>query len=163
MNFFRFFVGFSLLWANAAGARDLQAKFQDWGFFKTNRGDRVVCYVMSMPIKSVNNLKEARGEAFLMVTNVENSADEISVSSGVNYHERLDIDLSFGAKKYHLFLDKSRAWAYDNNQDIEITKQMQKNSDVIVSAVSIYNENVSDTYSLIGFVDAYKKMKKNCK
>jgi hypothetical protein len=153
MNFFRFFVVFSFLWVNVASARDLQVKFQDWGFFKTNRGDRVVCYVMSLP----------RGEAFVMVTNIENNADEVSISSGVNYHERLDIELSFGTKKYHLFPDKSRAWAYDNNQDIEITKQMQKNSDVIVSAVSIYNENVSDTYSLIGFADAYKKMKKNCK
>jgi hypothetical protein len=163
MNFFRFFILFLLFFQLQARAGDLQVKFQDWGFYKTNRGDKTLCYVMSSPIKSIGDNKKPRGDSFFIVTNIENGADEVSISSGINYHETSDVELSFGVKKFNLLSDKARAWSYDKDYDIDIIKQMQQSADVIVSAISVINENVSDTYSLIGFVDAYKEMKKTCK
>jgi hypothetical protein len=160
MSFFRFLL-VCLLFANHALAQDLQGKFQDWSVFKANRGDKVLCYIMSLPIKSVKRQGKV-GESFLVITDVENDADEVSVSSGVNYHDKSNVELSFGAKKYDLLPNKSRAWAYDKNDDIEIIKQMQQNSDLVVSAISDIDENLSDTYSLIGFSDAYSKMKEVC-
>ena len=59
-------------------AQELQAKFQDWNVFKTERGDKTVCYVASLPIKRDGN-SDKRGEPFFLVTNIENDADEISV------------------------------------------------------------------------------------
>ena len=59
-------------------AQELQAKFQDWNVFKTERGDKTICYVASLPIKRDGN-SDKRGEPFFLVTNIENDADEISV------------------------------------------------------------------------------------
>ena len=159
MNFFRFFI-IAMLFAGGALASDLQAKFQDWSVFMTNRGDKILCYTMSLPIK----LSSGEGRnSFLMVTNVENDADEISLSSGVIYQKDSDVEMSFGDSKFNLLPVKARAWTYNKNDDIEIIKQMQNSSDVVISAISEIHKNISETYSLIGFSQAYKKMKEICK
>ena len=83
-------------------SQELQARFQDWSVFKTERGDKVVCYIASTPIKSEGNF-DKRGEPFFLVTNIENDADEISASSGFIYNKNSNVELTFGIKKYYLF------------------------------------------------------------
>ncbi len=161
MNFGKLFLLF-LIFAFKANAENFQENFQDWTVFKANDGGEVLCYMISTPIAQSKTIKK-RGDAFLIVTNVKNDADEISASSGVLYNEKSDVEISFGKRKYYLLPYKSRAWAYDKNDDIEIIKQMQKQPDMIISASSDADENINDTYSLVGFAPAYIKMKKICK
>ncbi len=144
-----------------AFAQDLQGKFQDWSVFKTERGDRVVCYIASTPIVRATNI-EKRGEPFVIVTKIENDASEISVSSGFYYNKKSDVELSFGPQKYYLFPYKALAWANDKTDDINIVKEMQSAEDFTVTGVSKEGKIVSDYYSLIGFVEAYNKLKKIC-
>ncbi len=151
-----------LLYINIAAAQELQGKFQDWSVFKTQRGDRIVCYVVSTPIKR-NGSYDKRGESFFLVTNVPNDANEVSVSSGFFYNKKSDIELSFGSKKFYLFPYKAIAWANNINDDLDIIKEMQKHDDMIVTAVARDGKIASDSYSLIGFVKAYEKMAQNCK
>jgi hypothetical protein len=143
-------------------AQELQAKFQDWNVFKTERGDKTVCYVASLPIKRGGN-SDKRGEPFFLVTNIENDADEISVSSGFIYNKKSDVEISFGSKKFYLFPFNTLAWANDKNDDIDVIKEMQKHDDLVVSAVARDGKIATDTYSLIGFIQAYSKMKETCK
>ena len=156
-----FLILFSIL-SKAALAEEFQAKFQDWSVFKTNQDDKVICYIMSSPIKRDDNLKE-RGESFFIVTSVENDADEVSVSSGIEYKEKSDVEISFGSTKFYLFPYLAKAWANDKNDDIEIIKQMQENADLVIRSVAKDNKIFHDTYSLIGFNQSYLKMKTICK
>ena len=142
-------------------AQELQVKFQDWSVFKTKRGDKELCYMVSTPIKEIGNYRK-RGESYFLVTNILNDADEVSISSGFFYKNKSDIELSFGSKKFYLFPYLMLAWAHDKNDDIDIIKQMQKSEEIIVTAVSKDGKAASDTYSLIGFVQAYAKMKDIC-
>ena len=144
-----------------ADAQELKSKFQDWNVFKTSRGDKVVCYVASSPIKR-NGVYDQRGEPYFLVTNIENNPDEIGVSSGFIYKKKSDVELSFGSKKFYLFPYLAIAWANDKNDDIDIIKEMQRNEEVIVSGVSRDGKITNDTYSLVGFVQAYAKMKEIC-
>ena len=142
-------------------SQELQARFQDWSVFKTERGDKVVCYIASTPIKSEGNF-DKRGEPFFLVTNIENDADEISTSSGFIYNKNSNVELTFGIKKYYLFPYKTVSWANDKNDDADIIKEMQNNAEMIVNGVARDGKIAVDTYSLIGFVNSYKKLKEIC-
>ena len=98
----------------------------------------------------------------LLVTEIKNDADEIQVSSGFIFKESSNIELSFGGKKFNLFAFKTSAWAQNKNDDIEIIKEMQKNADMIITSIAYDGKIAIDTYSLIGFVDGYKKLKQLC-
>ena len=147
---------------NKAFAKDLQATFKDWSVFKSNRGDNVVCYAVSIPIKEDGNFLH-RGEPYLLVTNLVNDSDEVSVSSGFIYKQTSDIEMSFGSKKFYLFPYMSIAWASDSNDDIDIIKEMQRNEEVTIAGTTRDNKISNDTYSLIGFAQAYAKLKEICK
>jgi hypothetical protein len=54
------------------------------------------------------------------------------------------------------------AWANSKTDDIDIIKEMRRNLDVVVLGVNKKNQYSSDTYSLIGFDQAYGKMKEVC-
>ncbi len=150
-----------LLFAHNSFAQEFQGEFPDWSIFQVERGGKNVCYVASLPIKPDANYGK-RGEPFFLVTNIENDADEISTSSGFVFNKNSNVELSFGSKKYYLFPYDSTAWANDKNEDIEIIKEMQKHEDFVVTAVGKEGKVVSDIYSLIGFVSAYKRMKQIC-
>lgn len=147
-------------------AQEIQERFHDWSLFKAKRGEqgkeKEVCYVISLPIDRVG-YEDRRGESFFMVTNIENDADEISTSSGFFYDGKSDVELSFYAKKFYLFPHRLIAWADDVNDDLEIIKQMQQEEDMTITAISREGIAANDSYSLIGFSQAYKKMKKNCR
>lgn len=147
---------------NSANAKDLQAKFWDWSVFKSGRGDKTVCYIVSLPIKRGGNFLH-RGEPYLLVTNLVNDSDEVSVSSGFIYKQTSDIQMSFGSKKFYLFPYMAIAWASDSNDDIDIIKEMQKSEEVTIVGTTRDNKISNDTYSLIGFAQAYAKLKDICK
>jgi hypothetical protein len=145
-----------------ASAFEVQEKFWDWTLFKSNRGDQVICYLAATPFKSSNSFQN-RGEPFFLVTNIENDADEISVASGFIFKDNTNVELSFGSKKFYLFPYKILAWADDKKSDIEIIKELQKNADMVVTSVAKNGKMSIDTYSLIGFSQSYKRLKKICK
>ena len=110
----KFFILFFLL-VSEVFAQELQGKFHDWNVFKTERGDKIVCYSASIPVKREGSY-DKRGEPFFLVTNVENDADEISLSSGFIYNKNSNVEISFGSKKFYLFPYKTMAWANDKNE-----------------------------------------------
>lgn len=150
-----------LFFCQPALAQELKAKFQDWNVFRAERGDQVVCYIASTPIKREGTY-DKRGEPYFLVTNIANDADEVSASSGFLYKKKSDVEVSFGSKKYYLFPYMSVAWANDKNDDIDIIKEMQRAEEFVVSAVNRDSKISSDTYSLIGFAQGYAKMKESC-
>ena len=151
-----------LFWSGSAWGEGFQAKFQDWNVFKTNRGDRVVCYAVSIPIKKSDNYNR-RGEPYLLVTSLINDADEVTASSGFIYKEFSDVEFSFGSKKFYLFPYMAVAWANNTNDDIDIIKEMQKSEELTITGLTRDNKIANDTYSLIGFAQAYAKLQEVCK
>jgi hypothetical protein len=152
---------FNILFINFAKSQELQARYQDWSVFKTERGDKIICYMASTPIKSEGNF-DKRGEPFFLLTKIDNDSDEISTSSGFIYNKTSNVEVNFGSKKYYLFPYKTIAWANDKNDDADIIKEMQKNPEMIVSGIARDGKIAIDSYSLIGFVQSYKKIKELC-
>lgn len=160
-QFFALFV-FLFFYSQASFATQLVERFHDWSFFKFDRSDMIVCYIASTPIKKNDNLY-SRGEPYLTITNIANDADEVVASSGFYYKENSDVEISFGSKKFYFFPYITLSWANDRNEDLDVIKEMQKNDEMTVSGASASGRVASDTYSLIGFPQAYKQMKETCK
>lgn len=125
------------------------------------KNHKKVCYMISLPIKKDGNYYR-RGEPYFLITNSVDNIDEITIASGYTYKEASEVELSFGLKKFNAFTYKSLAWANSKTDDIDIIKEMRRNLDVVVLGINKKNQYSSDTYSLIGFNQAYGKMKEVC-
>jgi Invasion associated locus B (IalB) protein len=142
-------------------AQELHATYVEWSVFSTVQGKNKICYMAALPVKKEGNYNK-RGEPYFLIINNDDGFDEVSVSSGYNYKKNSEVEISFGLKKFSIFTYNNLAWANDRTDDIEIVKAMRLSRDFIVSGTSIDNSYSQDTYSLIGFMEAYHKMKKVC-
>ncbi|MES2678035.1 MAG: invasion associated locus B family protein [Pseudomonadota bacterium] len=142
-------------------AQELQGKFADWSVFTADFNKKKICYMVSLPIKKDGNYYR-RGEPYFLITNSSDNIDEITIASGYVYKEASEVELSFGLKKFNIFTYKSLAWANSKTDDIDIIKEMRRNLDIVVLGVNKKNQYSSDIYSLIGFNQAYGKMKEVC-
>ena len=146
---------------NALG-QEFQGKFANWVVFATDFGKKKICYMVSLPIKKVGNYYK-RGEPYFIITNSVDNIDEVTISAGYLYKKGSEVELSFGLKKFSIFTYKNLAWAYNKTDDIDIIKEMRRNLDIVVLGVNKNNRYSQDSYSLVGFNQAFTKMKKECK
>lgn len=136
---------------------------KDWTLFETKIDGKDICYVASLPIKKEGNYKK-RGEPYVIVTRVKGANyDEVSLSSGFLYDPDRDIEVSILKRKFPMFSNEEKAWTYDRNDDVEMIKQMKAGAKMYVLGYSKAGTMANDTYSLIGFNEAYEKMINFCK
>ena len=105
-----------------------------------------------------------RGEPYAFVSRIKGSDyDEVSMSSGFLYDPDKDIEISISKRKFPMFSNEEKAWAYDRNDDVEMVKYMKKGTSMNVVGYSKSGFMANDTYSLMGFSEAYDNMIKLCK
>jgi hypothetical protein len=140
-----------------------EAVFKDWSVFKIKQDKKDVCYIASTPINREGNYRE-RGEPFATIIRVKGSKyDEINFSSGYIYDKNKSTEVAIGNKKFVLFVYEERAWAVNKEDDIAIVNTMRKGYKIKLSGYSKLGTYSVDTFSLIGFTDAYNKMVELCK
>jgi len=154
-------VAMATLLAGTSQAQQLYQTSGDWRVFTYGDGSARQCYVASVPVKKTGNYS-ARGEPFVMVTHRDEKGDEVSVSSGYPYKAGSQTSLTIDSRRYDLFVQNDRAWAYDAAQDKNLVEAMMKGSQMIVKGASQKGTYSSDTYSLAGFTAAVRKMKTLC-
>jgi hypothetical protein len=126
-------------------------------------GDKVVCYTMSVPIEQKGNYKR-RGEPYFMVIRPRNSEfPEIVVSGGALNDEKKEGDIQILKRRFPLLPQDERNLTYDRNDDVEIVKQMNIGAKAYVKSFFDNGYSAIDTYSLIGFTQAYDKMLELCR
>lgn len=144
----------------AALAQKLETTINDWDVMTTEKDGRTVCYIGSKPTTSTGNFKK-RGEAYVLVTARDAQTDEVSVTSGYPY-EKDQVSVDIEGKAFPMFSDEETAWAPDDKQDKTLIAAMRKGKELIVKGTSSKGTTSEDTYSLTGFSNAYKDMKKRC-
>ena len=145
-----------------AFSQELQGKFHDWSVFKITNQGKTFCYVASLPINTSGNIQKT-GEAFFLVTKINDDSDEISSSLGSLIASDSNIELAVGNQKYVLFPYQAMLWANNKIDDINIIKAMQQQADFNITAVLANNKSSVYNYSLIGFKESYELLKKICK
>lgn len=145
-----------------ANAQQMIANYDNWRVFTVEREGKKVCYIASLPTKKDGNYSK-RSDPYLLVTHKGGAVDEVSTSSGYPYKEGEEVTLSFGQKRFPLFVKGEIAWAYDEASDKSIVKEMIRGNDVKIKGTSWKNTKSTDTYSLKGFTAAHRHMKRECK
>ena len=130
--------------------------------FKITTQGKTFCYAASLPIDISGNIQKT-GEAFFLVTKINDDSDEISSSLGSLIASDSNIELAVGNQKYVLFPYQAMLWANNKIDDINIIKAMQQQADFNITTVLANNKSSVYNYSLIGFKESYELLKKICK
>ena len=150
--------------AQATKGRQFLGGYQNWDAFTEMRGhNEKACYTISVP-KEKHPSKTRRGEVYIMVTNwpkakVEN---QISIIMGYQAKKGSTVTFTIDKKTFKMFIDNDRAWAWDSNQDNEMTKAMKKATGFTVKGTSSRGTETTDRYSLSGFTAAHNAITKAC-
>jgi hypothetical protein len=134
-----------------------QGQYLDWSVFSNVKNDKIICYMMAIPIKKIRTTPN-RGEPHFTITKTKGNLSEISIANGYYYKKNTEAALSFGLSKFNLITYKTKAWTYGVNDDIEIIKALKIHDNFTVTATSNQNISTQDEYSLIGFNKAYEKL-----
>ncbi len=139
-------------------------EYSDWVayFYKDNSGN--VCYVASTPKKDEGKYAK-RGDIYVVITHrpKEKSFDVVNFVAGYDFKADSKVEVKIGNKTIDkMFVDKDKAWAVSEAVDKELINEMKKGQRMIIHGVSNKGTTTKDTYSLRGFVAAYKAISAKC-
>ena len=138
-------------------------KYNDWSAYAEGEGKNLACLVVSKPKNSEGDYKR-RGEIFAVVTHLpgQNKWNEFSIVAGYNYKADSNPEITVGDAKFQLFTSGSRAWSFSPPDDEKIIKFLKSSMKMKVVGTSTRGTITTDTYSLVGFSKAYKKINEAC-
>ena len=162
---FIFFICFSLLFGGQSfAAIKVVGKFKNWESHFTQEGKELICFALSQPIKKEpQNLNRAEARIFVTFRTKGNVQDEASVTGGYPYKKDAKIDVSIEDVNFKFESSENFAWLATKDQEIKLINLMKKKNDAKVIGISARGNKTTDTYSLLGFTDAYNSAKNKCK
>ena len=168
MNFFLiklplfFLLLLNLFLGSSSDAKEL-AKFKDWAAFAEGEGKNLACMAVSKPKKSEGDYSK-RGDVFAIITHLpgQKKWNEFSVVAGYNYKTNSNPEILIDQKKFQLFTSGSRAWSFSPSDDEKIINFLKKSMKMKVVGTSSRGTMTTDTFSLLGFSKAYKKINEAC-
>jgi hypothetical protein len=150
----RYFLGFALMLAPPALAKDSLGLFGDWGAFK-QRGS---CYATTA---SRSDAQGRKASAFLTVTLwAGNRSPQVMVGLGTNAKSA---KLSAGGQGFTPSIRGDAAWMPDSRGDQLLIQALSASSSATVSMISPRNNRLTDRYSLKGFNDAWRAAQAGCR
>ena len=162
---FIFFICFSLLFGGQSfAAIKVVGKFKNWESHFTQEGKELICFALSQPTKKEpQNLNRAESRMFVTFRTKNNIQDEASVTGGYPYKKDAKIDVTIEDVNFKFESSENFAWLTTKDQEIKLINLMKKKNDAKVVGISARGNKTTDTYSLLGFTDAYNSAKNKCK
>lgn len=136
---------------------------RDWHTFTFTENGNKVCYMITEPTREEGNYT-SRGDVFLMVTHrpAENNVNVISVITGYTYQSGSQVRATIGDRTFEMFTNQDNAWARDSATDQAMVDAMKAGVNMVVRGTSSRGTLTTDTYSLLGFTDAYNQISQEC-
>ena len=155
------------LFANEAYAMEaprLIGEYGDWVAYTYKENGKNVCYMASTPRRDEGKYTR-RGDIYAVVTHRpgENSFDVFNLVAGYTYKQGSKVTVKIGTQTISdIYTDGDKAWAVNETADKELVDAMKKGQRMIVRGVSSKGTETKDTYSLSGFMSAYKAINAKC-
>lgn len=136
---------------------------RDWEAYRLAQQSGKVCYVASQP-RNMEGQYTKRGDAAVFVTHrpAQNERDVVNFQAGYTFKEGSDVEVTIGGRTFSLFTKDDTAWARSEADEGAIVKAMIKERRMVVRGTSSRGTKTTDTYSLLGFTSAYKKINQAC-
>ena len=139
--------------------------YGEWEAMYWNTEEGLACSMVSSPIKEEGKYSK-RGQVYAQIAKNKGS-EELGVvyfEAGYSFKQNSKVNVNIDSKKsFELFTDSQAAWATTSDDDNSLIKHMKLGSKMVVKGVSSRGTKTIDTYSLKGFIAAYKAMNKICK
>lgn len=144
-------------------AKNLEQIFEDWHVLTTLQEEQKICYMVSVPKEESGNF-EVRAEAYLLVSKFKDREAEVSISSGFPYKIGGEVEFKIDDKSFNLRkIEDNLAWAESSKLDQEIIAALKSGNSLNAKGTAEKGQYAIDTYSLMGFTNAYNKMMELCK
>ncbi len=142
----------------------IAGKFKNWESHYTEDGKDLICFALSIPTKmEPKNLNRAEARLFVTFRTKDNTQDEVSITGGYPYKKGAKVNLTISNSSFGFESSENFAWLPSKDQEIKLVSIMKKKNDAQVVGLSSRGNKTTDTYSLLGFTDAYNSAKNKCK
>jgi len=137
--------------------------YRDWHVYAFSEDGQKICYMASEPKKKEGDYTR-RGDPAVLVTRRPGprAVDEVSVQPGYSYLDGSDVEIAVGSRKFELFTRGEHAWARTEKADQDLIQAMRGGLEMTVRGTSTKETYSLDTYSLLGFSNAYEAMDEAC-
>ena len=138
-------------------AHDLSFKHDHgkWSFKKVNG---TACSIFQIPVSEKGDYTK-RGTVLFYVFK-EDSAEYVRIDAGYPYDPNKYVKVSIDGNNYQFFGENDSAWSMKD--DRLIIDAMKAGKELKVVGYSQRGTETTDTYTLIGFTNAYNSMQKDC-
>ena len=147
--------------SNGGGEASGPTLIGTWGAWRaaTHRvAGRMVCYAFTRVSYSTPVLA-GRGDVVLTVTERLGGRDAVAISAGFAYPQNAEVMMEVGDAKLPFYTDKRSAFARDGHAAVAA---FERGSHAAAHSPAPRNAQVTDTFSLRGFSNAYAAITKAC-
>ena len=127
----------------------------EWSFKKVSAN---TCAIFQIPVKENGNYT-SRGPVIFYVFN-EGNAQYIRIDTGYPYDTEKYVKVTIDDSNYQFFGEDDSAWSMKD--DKVVIEAMKAGKNMTVVGYSQRGTETTDTYSLIGFTNAYNSMTNDC-
>ena len=156
---------FSLFFMNNVNAEiKIEKRFKMWESQYSGKGKDKICFAVSIPTKmSPANLNRAESRIFVTFRPNDGVSNEISVTNGYPFKKKSNVNVNVGNAQFKFETKGNFAWMTSLDDELKMIRAMKKANKAQVIGVSSRGNKTRDTYSMMGFTDAYNTARKNCK
>ncbi len=140
-----------------AGPKQI-GKFADWTAATYQEGGGTVCYAF-VRAQSSSPAVPNRGPVILTVTQRASGRDAVALDAGFTYGANVAVVVQIDQTGLDFYTAQRNAFARDGKAAVAA---LQKGSRAIARSPGPKAVQVTDTFSLSGFSDAYKAISKEC-
>jgi hypothetical protein len=133
-------------------------KFEDWTAATHQEAGQAVCYAFTRPQNSVPAL-QGRGEVVLTVAERPSGRDAVALSAGFAYAQGAEVAVQVDQAGFQFYTAQRNAFARDG---AAVVAAMQKGRQAIARSPGPRGKEITDTFSLRGFAQAYAAIVKAC-
>jgi len=144
--------------AAPAGAPRMLGKFEDWTAAVHQEGGQTVCYAFVRAQSSAPSVA-GRGDVVLTVTERPTGRDAVAISAGFAFSPGAEVLVQIDRTGLHFYTAQRNAFARDGG---EAVASMMKGREAIARLPGPHGTQVTDTFSLRGFSQAYAAIGKAC-
>lgn len=134
-------------------------KYGQWTAASYGHGRDKVCYAFTR-VQSSNPVIQSRGKVMLTVSERHDVHNEVSVTAGYDYPRDAKVTLTVGNQSFPFYTQRNVAFSSAGAEAVAAFRI--GNSATVVSPLARGRGQVSDTFSLAGFSDAYSAIVKAC-
>ena len=138
-------------------AHDLSFK-HDHGKWTLKKAAGNNCSILQIPLKEEGNYN-LRGPVLFYVFK-DGSAEYVRIDAGYPYNSDEYVKVTIDNTNYQFFGEDDSAWSMKD--DSVIINAMKKGKSMTVVGYSQKGTKTTDTYTLIGFTNAYNSLKNDC-